>query len=75
LLLVGLFADRVMPTGGLGFILLQGIRFDLILVGIIFGPVLLVKPWLRTSAGLHRFGQWILPVYMGVITALDCGVR
>jgi phosphoglycerol transferase MdoB-like AlkP superfamily enzyme len=69
-LLVGLFADRVMPTGGLGFILLQGIRFDLILVGIIFGPVLLVKPWLRTSAGLHRFGQWILPVYMGVITAL-----
>jgi phosphoglycerol transferase MdoB-like AlkP superfamily enzyme len=70
LLLVAVFMDRVAPTEGFGFILLQGLRFDLKLLGLVFGPVLLIKPWFRTSAALHSIGQWLLPVYMGVMSAL-----
>ena len=70
ILLVGIYWDRVSPTDGLGTILLQGIRFDLILVGMIFGPVCIVKPWFHTAAILRRIGGWILPVYLGVFTGL-----
>jgi phosphoglycerol transferase MdoB-like AlkP superfamily enzyme len=70
LLLVGIFSDRVESTGGLSFILLQGIRFDIILVGYIFGPAALVMPWLHTAAVLRQLGQWIVPIYFGVMTAL-----
>jgi phosphoglycerol transferase MdoB-like AlkP superfamily enzyme len=70
LLLVGIFHDRVSQTGGLGFILLQGLRFDIILLGLVFGPVALVKPWLHTHAVLRRLTKWILPAYVGVFTAL-----
>ena len=70
LLLIGIFFDRVSPTGGFGFILLQGLRFDIILLGLIFGPVALVMPWLHAFAIPRRLGQWLVPVYVGTITAL-----
>ena len=70
LLLVGIFGDRVAQTGGLGFILLQGLRFDIMLLGLVFGPVALVKPWLHTHAILRRVQNWILPIYVGAITGL-----
>jgi len=70
LMLVGIFFDRVAATGGLGFILLQGIRFDIILLGLIFGPVALIMPWLHTTSVLRRLGRWVLPLYLGVVTAL-----
>jgi phosphoglycerol transferase MdoB-like AlkP superfamily enzyme len=70
LLLISIYWDRVSPTDGLGIILLQGFRFDLILLGMIFGPVFIVKPWFHTTAILRRVEQWLLPVYLGVLTAL-----
>lgn len=70
LLLVLAFMDRVAPTDGLDFILLQGLRFDVKLLGLIFGPVLLLKPWFRTSATLNSLGQWLFPLYMAVMSAL-----
>jgi len=70
LLLLGIFHDRVSATGGLAFILLQGLRFDVVLVGLVFGPVALVKPWLHTQAALRRLGQWVVPLYVSVITAV-----
>jgi len=70
LLLVGIYWDRVAPTDGLGFILLQGIRFDIILIGMVFGSVLLFKPWFHTLAFLRRIGNWLFPVYMGLATAM-----
>ena len=70
LVLIGIFYDRVSPTGGLGFILLQGLRFDIILLGLIFGPVALAMPWLHAFAIPRRLGQWLVPVYVGTITAL-----
>lgn len=69
LLLIGTHFDRIASTDGLGFILLQGLRFDVILVGLVFGPVALVKPWLHTHAILRRIGRWATPAYIGVVTA------
>jgi len=69
LLLVSIFHDRVSATGGLGFILLQGLRFDVVLVGLVFGPVALVKPWLHTHVVLRRLGRLLVPVYVGSIIA------
>jgi len=70
LLLIFIYWDRVAPTQGLGFILLQGIRFDIILIGMVFGPVLLFKPWFHTLAFLRRIGKWLFPVYMGLVTSM-----
>lgn len=69
LLLVGMHFDRVASTNGLGFILAQGLRFDIILLGLIFGPVALLKPWLHTHAILRRVGRWVVPAYVGVVTS------
>jgi phosphoglycerol transferase MdoB-like AlkP superfamily enzyme len=44
LLLLAQFWERVAETGGLAFILLQGMRFDLVLVGLLIGPLLAIKP-------------------------------
>ncbi len=70
LLLVGIHWDRVSATDGFGFILLQGVRFDIILLGMLFGLVFLIKPWFHTLAFLRRVGAWIWPVYLGLATAL-----
>ena len=70
LMLIGIYWERVAPTDGLGFILLQGVRFDIILIGMVFAPVLLFKPWFHTLAFLRRIGMWLFPVYMGLATAM-----
>ena len=70
LILIGFFFERVSETGGTGFILLQGLRFDIILLGLVFGPIALVKPWLHTHPVLQRIGQWIVPLYLGIVSAL-----
>ena len=71
LFLVYFYWDRVAPTEGLGFILLQGLRFDIILLGIVFGPVFLLKPWIHSIAFLRRAGNWIFSVYLGLATAIS----
>ncbi len=70
LLLADIYWDRVAATNGLGFILLQGVRFDIILLGILFGPVFLFKPWFHTLAFLRAIGRWLFPAYLGVVTSL-----
>jgi phosphoglycerol transferase MdoB-like AlkP superfamily enzyme len=68
--MVGVHWDRVAASGGLGFILLQGVRFDIILLGMLFGPVFLIKPWFHTLAFLRCSGAWIWPVYLGLAIPL-----
>lgn len=68
--LVAMLWERVEPTDGLTFILLQGFRFDLILVAQLFGPVFVLAPWLHSAAALRRFGAWLVPVYIGLVCAL-----
>jgi phosphoglycerol transferase MdoB-like AlkP superfamily enzyme len=70
LILISFYSDRVAPTDGISFILLQGIRFDIVLLGIIFGPVFLLKPWFHTVAALRSIARLVFPVYLGLITAL-----
>jgi len=70
LLLIGIYWDRVAPTNGLGFVLLQGLRFDIILLGIMFGPVLIFKPWFHISAFLRFIGKWVFPVYLALFVSM-----
>lgn len=69
LLLVALFWDRVAATDGLAFVLLQGVRFDLILVGLVFGPVLVLKPLLQTGRWMLPAAGWLWPLYLGLASA------
>ena len=70
LFLIKLHWDRVAATDGFEFILLQGVRFDLILLGMLFGPVMLLKPWFHTRVFLRWIGKWLWPAYLGLTTAL-----
>jgi len=56
--------DRVEATGGAWFILQQGVRFDLVLMGMLMGPALLLAPWL---ANLKK-GVTGLRIYMAAVT-------
>lgn len=69
ILLLAIFWDRVTATGGLGFILLQGLRFDIILIGMLFGPVFFLKPWFHSLNFLRLLGNWIFPIYLGLVVA------
>lgn len=60
LILLGVYWHRVAATGGSGFILLQGIRFDLVLLGMLLGPAFLLAPWLSG----RRIGAALLRVYL-----------
>ena len=64
IVLIAWFWDRVAPTGGVGFILLQGLRFDLVLMGMLLGPAMLAAPWL---AG-RKFGASLLCCYLLAVT-------
>ncbi len=41
IVLLAWYWDRVAPTGGAWFIFFQGIRFDIVLMGMVLGPALL----------------------------------
>ncbi len=64
LVLIAWYWDRVSPTGGSLFILLQGIRFDIVLMGMLIGPALLAAPWLSG----HKFRGAVLRYYLVVVT-------
>lgn len=64
LVLVVYYWDRVAPTGGSWFIFTQGLRFDLVLMGMVMGPALLAAPWLSGT----RPGATLLRCYLVAIT-------
>ena len=70
LLLIALFWDRVSPTQGLAFILLQGVRFDLILIGLSIGPLLIFKPLFHTARWMLPATGWFWSIYLGLVSAL-----
>jgi len=65
-LLIAWYWDRVAPTGGSWFILLQGIRFDVVLMGMVLGPALLAAPWV---SGSKRGVSW-LRYYLVAVTVI-----
>jgi len=64
MVLMAWYWERVEPADGNWFILLQGLRFDLVLMGMLIGPALLLAPWL---SGRH-YGALLLRVYLAVAT-------
>ena len=70
LMLVMLFWDRASATGDLGFIFLQGVRFDLILLGMLIGPILLFRPLSHTNRLFLGIDRWTWPVYAAVVASL-----
>jgi phosphoglycerol transferase MdoB-like AlkP superfamily enzyme len=74
-LLVSELWERVEPTDGLFFILMQGVRFDLIVVAQLFGPVFVLAPWLHANAALRRIGAWLVPAYLALVCALGLFVE
>ncbi len=69
-LLMSVYWERVAATDGSLFILLQGVRFDVILVGMLIGPVFFLLFWFQSLGFLRRFGRWFFPAYLGLTTAL-----
>ena len=64
LVLMVFYSDRIAATGGNWFIFLQGIRFDIILMGMLLGPALLAAPWLTG----RRPGATLLRYYLVAVT-------
>ena len=60
IVLVSWYWARVEPTDGSWFIFLQGVRFDLVLMGMLLGPALLAAPWLSG----RKFGGTLLRCYL-----------
>lgn len=60
---------RVAPTEGVAFILVQGVRFDLILLASLLGPVFLFRPWFHLAGFLRVVSNWVFPLYLGLVTA------
>ena len=79
LLLMAWYWDRVAPTGGTWFIFLQGIRFDIVLMGMLLGPALLMAPWVsgfKKGVSLLRYylvavTVFVLWVELGTIPYID----
>ena len=64
LVLIAWYWDRVSPMDGTWFIFLQGIRFDIVLMGMLVGPALLAAPWLSG----HKFRGAVLRYYLVAVT-------
>jgi len=64
ILLLAWFWDRVSPAGGTLFIMLQGVRFDIVLMGMVLGPALLAAPWLSG----RKIGATVLRLYLVLVT-------
>jgi phosphoglycerol transferase MdoB-like AlkP superfamily enzyme len=62
--LVTWYWGRVAPTDGVWFIFLQGVRFDLVLMGMLLGPALLAAPWLSG----RKFGEFLMRCYLVAAT-------
>jgi phosphoglycerol transferase MdoB-like AlkP superfamily enzyme len=61
LALIGFYWSRVDATDGLGYILMQGLRFDLVLIGLLLGPWLVLMPWFSRFRIFHRLVRfWVL---------------
>lgn len=70
LLLVFLHSERVLVTEGLHIVIGQGLRFDLILLGLIFALPMVLLPWLHLTALSRRIAAWLIPAFLAISIAL-----
>ncbi len=55
--------DRVVAVDGLAFVLLQGVRYDLILLGMILLIPLVISPWVTFVRVLQKPWNFLLRIY------------
>ncbi len=70
LFLVLVYADRVMATEGLHIVIGQGLRFDLILLGLIFALPMVFLPWLHLAKATRKLAAWLIPAFLSIMLAL-----
>ncbi len=70
LLLVGLNAERVLATEGLHVIIGQGLRFDGVLLGLLFALPVVFLPWLHLARTTRRVAAWAVPAWVALSVAL-----
>ena len=65
--LTSLWYSRVEHSDALSFVLTQGLRFDLVLLGMLLAPAIVLIPLLASNA--FTFGSWkqILALYIAII--------
>jgi len=65
--LVSLWYSRVENSDALSFVLMQGLRFDLVLLGMLLAPVVVLIPLLASSS--YTFASWkqFLAIYVALI--------
>lgn len=65
--LVSLWYSRVENSDALSFVLTQGLRFDLVLLGMLLAPVVVLIPLLASSS--YTFASWkqFLAIYVALI--------
>jgi phosphoglycerol transferase MdoB-like AlkP superfamily enzyme len=69
-LLAAWLHERLAVTGGIGFVLLQGVRFDLVMLGVLLAVPMALTPILSAVRPLH--GPWFrfLRVYLAIVIGL-----
>jgi phosphoglycerol transferase MdoB-like AlkP superfamily enzyme len=70
LFLIGWQFDRVADTGGIWFILFQGIRFDLSLLAVLLLVPFVLLPILSIYQRSQSIALWVLKPYLLVLTAV-----
>jgi phosphoglycerol transferase MdoB-like AlkP superfamily enzyme len=73
ILLVTWYWGRVEPTGGAWFIFLQGLRFDIALLGLLLGPALLAAPWVSGRKTAVLLLRCYLATMVFLIVYLELG--
>lgn len=70
LLLLFIYSERVTQIDATGFVLIQGLRFDLVMIGMLLFIPILFLPFLATSQALLPFWQLLLKIWFPL--ALIC---
>lgn len=68
--LVGWQYDRILETGGIAFIFLQGVRFDLVILGMLLAIPGVLLPLLATNKWTRRPGNFVIKYYFLLLTGL-----
>ena len=58
--------DRVVETQGFGYILLQGVRFDLVLLGVLLVIPLTLSPLISFVTPIRPVWNWLLRIYLSL---------
>lgn len=65
--LISLWYPRIEQSDALSFVMTQGLRFDLVLLGMLMVPMLLLIPFLASNTYTYQGWKLVLAVYVALI--------